>query len=158
MRRYTTTTFAFLAVSAPATGLAAGPPLSVDAGDTGLQWQQAPAALPKGMMISILSGDPDKAGPFTLRLKMPPNTTIAPHTHTKDENVTVLAGNIVHETGRSLVRANGMALGTGGFVYLPANMPHSLWTTASAAEIQVTGSGPFGVTYVNAADDPRTKP
>jgi hypothetical protein len=33
-------------------------------------------------------------------------------------------------------------------------MPHSLWTGTSAAEIQVNGTGPFGLHYINPADDP----
>jgi quercetin dioxygenase-like cupin family protein len=122
-------------------------------GDTALHWGPAPAILPKGMTIAILSGNPDKPGPFTLRLRMPAGTTIAPHTHAQDENVTVLQGAIVHETGNTLDRTHGMALGTFGFVFLPADMPHSLWST-DGAEIQVSGTGPFGVHYINASDDP----
>ncbi len=124
-------------------------------GDAGIKWSPAPASLPKGMTISILSGDPDKPGPFTLRLRMPANTVIAPHTHATAENVTVLSGGIVHETGEKLDRAKGMAIGTGGFVFLPGGMPHSLWTNAEASEFQVSGTGPFGLHYVNPADDPR---
>ena len=122
-------------------------------GDAALKWGPAPAILPMGMTIAILSGNPDKPGPFTLRLRMPAGITIAPHTHAQDENVTVLQGSIVHETGRTLERSHGMALGTFGFVFLPANMPHSLWTK-DGAEIQVSGTGPFGVNYINASDDP----
>ena len=42
----------------------------------------------------------------------------------------------------------------GGFVYLPANMPHSVWTADTEFIVQVTGTGPFGLNYVNPADDP----
>jgi quercetin dioxygenase-like cupin family protein len=124
-------------------------------GDAAITWSPAPSSLPKGMTISILSGNPDNPGPFTLRLRMPPNTVIAPHTHSTAENVTVLSGTIVHETGEKLVRAKGMSFGAGGFVFLPGQMPHSLWTTGEPGEIQVSGTGPFGLHYVNAADDPR---
>jgi hypothetical protein len=36
-----------------------------------LEWGPAPATLPKGAEITVLSGDPSKDGPFVLRLKMP---------------------------------------------------------------------------------------
>ena len=35
-------------------------------------------------------------------------------------------------------------------------MPHYGWTTAPTV-IQIHGLGPFAITYVNPADDPRNK-
>lgn len=123
-------------------------------GAAAIQWQAAPASLPKGTKISILAGDPAKPGPFVLRLLFPANTDILPHTHNTAENVTVLSGSIFHEMGVKLDKGRGEQLTIGGFVYLPGEMPHSLWTTAEAAELQVTGTGPFGLNYVNPSDDP----
>ena len=119
-----------------------------------MAWQPAPASLPKGMMITKLSGDPAKPGPFTIRLTMPAGTVIAPHTHAQDENVTVISGDFYHGHDKTLDKARGTEVHTGGFVYLPANHTHSLWTTSEPAVIQVTGTGPFGVQYVDPADDP----
>ena len=56
--------------------------------------------------------------------------------------------------GETLDRGQGQQLSAGGFVYLPGGMPHSVWTTAEPAEVQVTGTGPFGLNYANPADDP----
>ena len=120
------------------------------------KWAPAPADLPKGMEISLLQGDPSKPGPFVLRLKIPANTVIAPHTHSKPETVTVLSGDLYHEMGKTIDKAAGKELHTGGFVYLPQDMPHSLWSVG-AVEIQVSGSGPFGLNYINPADDPSKK-
>ncbi|ACK49901.1 cupin 2 conserved barrel domain protein [Methylocella silvestris BL2] len=119
-----------------------------------VQWQAGPPSLPKGIEISVLAGDPAKPGPFVLRLKMPPNIVIAPHTHATAENVTVLSGAVFHGMGEKLDVNSGDRLERGGFVYLPALMPHSVWTTGEAVEFQVTGTGPFGVNYINPADDP----
>ena len=119
-----------------------------------VQWKPAPAALPKGIEISVIMGDPDKPGPFALRLRIPPSTVIAPHTHATDETVTLLDGALVHDMGETLVESRGEPFGRGGFLYLPAKMPHSLWTKAEEAVIQVNGTGPFGLNYVNPADDP----
>ncbi|WP_244593711.1 cupin domain-containing protein [Methylopila sp. Yamaguchi] len=119
-----------------------------------VQWTAAPAALPKGVEISVVMGDPDKPGPFALRLRIPPGTVIAPHTHATDETVTLLAGALVHDMGETRVESRGAPFREGGFLYLPALMPHSLWTKEQAAVIQVNGTGPFGLNYVNPADDP----
>ena len=119
-----------------------------------IRWGPAPPSLPKGIQISILAGDPGKAGSFVLRVRAPANSTIAPHTHSAAENLTVISGVLFHGMGNTLDKAQGHAVASGGFVYLPANMPHSVWTTDEPAEIQVSGTGPFAVHYVNAADDP----
>jgi len=126
--------------------------------DTAVSWGPPPASLPKGLEFSILSGDPAKPGPFTLRIRIPANFVIAPHTHSTAENLTVLSGSIVHDMGKTLVRGRGKTMNAAGFVFLPGNTPHSLWTNAHPAEIQVTGTGPFGLNYINPADDPRNAP
>ena len=119
-----------------------------------MDWQPAPASLPKGMMITLLAGDPAKPGPFTLRLTMPANTVIAPHTHSKDESVTVISGDFYHGHDKTIDKSKGTEVHSGGFVFLPADHVHSLWTGSEPAVIQVTGTGPFGVQYLNPADDP----
>ncbi|MCJ2077831.1 cupin domain-containing protein [Methylobacterium sp. E-016] len=116
-----------------------------------------PANLPKGTQLSKLAGDPAKPGPFVLRIRLPANTVIAPHTHSLAETLTILSGSIYHQHGETIDKAAGKNLKAGGFVYLPQDMPHSLWTTDEPVELQVNGSGPFGLNYVNPADDPSRK-
>jgi len=123
--------------------------------DSAVAWGPPPAALPKGLQFSVLAGNPDKPGPFTLRIRMPAHFVIAPHTHATAENLTVLSGSIVHDMGNTRVIGRGKELDSAGFVFLPGNTPHSLWTNDAPAEIQVTGTGPFGLHYINPADDPR---
>jgi quercetin dioxygenase-like cupin family protein len=117
-------------------------------------YQKGPPNLPKGTQISLVQGDPGKPGPFVLRVKFPANTVIAPHTHSEAETLTILAGSIYHEHGPTIDKAAGKELRAGGFVFLPKDMPHSLWTTEQPVELQVNGSGPFGLNYINPADDP----
>jgi len=117
-------------------------------------YQKGPPNLPQGTQISLVSGDPSQPGPFVLRVKFPANTVIAPHTHSEAETLTILSGSIYHEHGKTLDKAAGKVLRAGGFVYLPKDMPHSLWTTDQPVELQVNGSGPFGLNYINPADDP----
>ncbi|WP_374305976.1 cupin domain-containing protein [Methylocella sp.] len=118
------------------------------------KYAPAPASLPKGTLLATIQGDPSKPGPFALRIKFPPHTVVAPHTHSADETLTIFSGVLRHEMGEKLDMAAGEKVGAGGFVYLPANMPHSVWTEDEPVELQVTGTGPFGLNYVNPADDP----
>ena len=122
--------------------------------DSAVKWAPAPASLPKGTELSVLAGDPGKPGPFVLRVKFPANTIVAPHTHATPENLTVISGVVFHSTGEKLDKSEGKQLTQGGFVYLPADMPHSVWTAGEGSEVQVTGTGPFGLHYVNPSDDP----
>jgi hypothetical protein len=129
-------------------------PMVLIAKGSAVQYGAAPASLPKGVEFSVLAGDPAKPGPFVLRVKIPANIVIAPHTHATDENLTIRSGALYHAMGEKLDKAAGDKLVSGGFAYLPANMPHSVWTESEAVEFQVTGTGPFGVDYINPADDP----
>ena len=46
-----------------------------------------PPGLPAGAQLAVVSGDPGKAGKFTIRLKMPANYAVPPHHHPTDEMV-----------------------------------------------------------------------
>jgi quercetin dioxygenase-like cupin family protein len=132
--------------------------MALVASDAAVKWQAAPSNLPKGSQIAVLHGDPAQPGPFVLRVKFPPHTIVAPHTHATTENLTVLRGTLYHQMGAKLDQLQGKKLGHGGFVYLPGGMPHSVWTTETESIVEVTGSGPFGLKYVNPADDPSRTP
>ena len=53
-------------------------------------------------------------------------------------------------------RARATRLVPGGFIHAPANMNHYAFTRTGAV-LQITANGPFAVTYVNPADDPRRR-
>jgi mannose-6-phosphate isomerase-like protein (cupin superfamily) len=119
-------------------------------------WGPGPAALPAGAQAAVLEGDPSKAGPFTLRLKMPEGYKIAPHYHPADEHVTVLQGTFVMGLGEKFDQAAGRELAVGSFAMMPQGTRHFAWTKGETI-VQLHGIGPWGVTYVNANDDPRKK-
>lgn len=123
-------------------------------GPAAVKWGPAPPTLPKGTQLAVLFGDPAQPGPFGLRVKFQPNSVVPPHWHATDENLTVIEGSVVHQMGDKIDKAKGEEVAAGGFVYLPAKMNHSVWTTTAEAVVQVTGTGPFGINYVNPADDP----
>ena len=110
----------------------------------------------KGASLAVVAGDPSKPGPYALRLRVPAGYRIMPHWHPTDENVTVLAGTVAIGMGDSWDAAKLETVGADGLAVLPAQMRH-YFVARTAATIQVHGMGPFTLTYVNAADDPRTK-
>ena len=122
----------------------------------GLKWGPAPAGLPKGARLAVLSGDPNKEGMFTIRLRFPPGYAVQPHWHPTDELVTVIAGQVALGMGAKFNPARAKTLVTGGYVVAPAKMNHYAFTRGGAT-IQITAHGPFAITYVNPGDDPRKK-
>ena len=121
-----------------------------------LKWGDGPAALPKGVQMVVLEGDPSKEAMFTLRATMPANYRIPPHWHPTTEHVTVLEGTLYMGMGEKLNEGKAMELKTGGFAAMPAKTAHYAFTKDKCV-IQVHAMGPFAVTYINPADDPRKK-
>jgi quercetin dioxygenase-like cupin family protein len=121
-----------------------------------IKWGPAPGALPKGAQLAGLSGDAGKSGTFTIRLKMPAGYKIPAHKHPHVERITVISGEFHFGTGDKLDEEGASKIGPGGFVELPANTNHYAFTKV-ATVVQISGDGPFGIAYVNAADDPNKK-
>jgi uncharacterized RmlC-like cupin family protein len=97
-----------------------------------------------------------QAGPFTVRLKFPANYQIPAHSHPAIERVTVLSGTFHMGSGDKLDKSVTHALPAGGIMIIPAGSNHFAWT-AEETIVQLNGTGPWGVIYVNPADDPRRK-
>jgi quercetin dioxygenase-like cupin family protein len=116
-------------------------------------WADAPSVGP-GAKIAVIEGPLDKAVPFTLRLALPANTKIAPHTHPAYERVTVLSGTLYLTSGDTYDPAKARPLGPGSLAIMPAGTPMFGYTKEETV-IQVHGVGPWGLTYLNPADDPR---
>ena len=122
-----------------------------------MKWADIPS-LPPGAKIAVLEGPMSEAVPFTARLRLPANYRIPGHWHPAVERITVLSGTFYMGTGEILDGGKGVAVPAGGFTVMPARAPHFAYTLAEPAEIQLHSTGPWGITYVNAADDPRKKP
>jgi len=120
---------------------------------TQIIWGSPPPVFRKGAHFVVMSGDPGAAGPFTVRLKLPAGYIISPHWHPTDENVTVISGTFSLGMGEKFSRASTKTLTAGGYALLPAEMRHFAWTKGGAV-VQVHGTGPFVLNYVNPSDDP----
>ena len=119
-------------------------------------WGPAPPSVPPGAQAAALLGSPGKEGPFVLRLKFPDGFVIPPHRHSKDEFVTVMAGAFAVTAGEK-PDSNAKPLPAGSFVHLPAGMPHYARAVGETI-VQINGTGPFDVIYLDPKDDPRRKP
>lgn len=118
-----------------------------------LSWGPAPAMLPAGARLAVLDGDPTKAGPFTMRLAMPAGYRIAPHFHQADEHVTVISGAFQVGMGETFDESKLTTLPPGTFGVIPLGTRHFA-RADQATVIQLHGVGPWGLTYVNPADQP----
>jgi quercetin dioxygenase-like cupin family protein len=120
-----------------------------------LTWTDAPAVAP-GAKIAVIEGPLNKAVPFTFRLRIPANSKIAPHTHPTFERVTVLAGIFYFAHGDTYNPEKTTALGPGSVAIMPPSTPMFGYTKEDTV-IQLHGTGPWGLTYLNPTDDPRKK-
>jgi hypothetical protein len=119
-----------------------------------IRWQSGPASLPPGAQMAVLMGDPGEPGPFTMRLRLPANYRIPPHFHQGDEVVTVISGTFHVGMGETFDEAHTVALTAGSYGAFPTGMAHYAFTRVETV-IQLNNVGPWAVTYVNPADDPR---
>jgi quercetin dioxygenase-like cupin family protein len=123
------------------------------------KWGPAPPMLPAGAEIAIVSGDPGKSAPYTVRLKFPAHYAIPAHSHPTDENVAVVSGALTLGMGDKLDKqAKGNAtLAPGAYALAPSGMNHYAFTGAQETTILLYGIGPVEFKYVNPQDDPRNK-
>ena len=121
-----------------------------------LKWQDGPPSLPPGAKFAVLEGDPAKPGPFVFRVKVPDGYKIPPHTHPKPERVTVISGTFNLGMGDKFDATKTEAMPTGTYGTWPPGMKHFVWVKGETV-VQFHGDGPWTITYLDPADDPRMK-
>ena len=122
-----------------------------------IKWGPAPPALPPGGQMAVLAGDPSKKDvPFVIRAKLPDGYKVPPHFHPTDENVTVLKGALMIGRGEKFNADKMETMPAGSFMRMPKEMRHFAMAKGETI-IQVHGTGPFEITYLNPSDDPRNK-
>lgn len=120
-----------------------------------LKWTPSPA-LPAGAQIAVIQGPLNEAVPFIARVRFPANAKVPAHSHSAIEHVTVLSGVMHMGTGDKLDPSKGQAFGPGSVTIMQPGTTHFAWFGEETI-IQLHGVGPWTVTYVNPADDPRNK-
>lgn len=119
-----------------------------------LQWSDIKSMAPPAQ-IAVIEGDLSKEEPFTFRLKLPAGYRIEPHVHPAYERVTVLSGTLHFAHGSTFDREATSALRTGAVAIMPPGVPMYGYTEEDTV-IQLHGVGPWGIEYLDSADDPRS--
>jgi quercetin dioxygenase-like cupin family protein len=122
-----------------------------------VRWADCSNALPPGAQCATLEGNLKAPNVlFGYRVKFPGGYRIAPHFHPADEHLIVVAGTFNMGMGQVFDMAKGKAMPAGSFMVMPKGTPHFAWTTGETV-VHVYAIGPWGLTYVNPADDPRNQ-
>ena len=121
-----------------------------------IEWRVADT-LPPGALVTVLEGDPSAEGFFTMRIKMPDGYRVPPHWHSRQERLTVLSGVLNLGQGERFDAAATKPLPAGTYSSMPPGMTHFGWMSGETV-LQLSTQGPWTITYVNAADDPRKQP
>jgi len=118
-----------------------------------LEWGPI-ASMAPGARFALIEGDLSREEPFTFRLELPAGYILAPHVHPAFERVTVLSGTLYFGYGRTFDRDKAVALHEGGLAIMaPGELMFGF--TEEETVIQLYGKGPWGIEYVDPADDPR---
>lgn len=144
-----------IAFSAAATLAGADPAAHTMLSPEQLKWSDV-ASLPPGARLAIIEGPLNEPSPFVFRLKLPADYRIPAHWHPAIEHVTVMSGTFYMGTGDTLDPSQAMALPAGSAAIMQPRTNHFALTRDEVI-VQVHGVGPWGITYVNPADDPRKK-
>jgi hypothetical protein len=129
-------------------------PVMIGASD--IKWGPAPPGMPAGMEAAVLDGDPGKPGLFTIRVKAPDGYMVPPHWHGADEHITVFSGTLMMGTGAKWDDSALHEMSAGSYGRMPRRTNHFVKMKGETT-FQVSGMGPFSITYVDPKDDPRKK-
>ena len=119
-----------------------------------VKWADSPS-LP-GAKIAVLEGPLNEAVPITFRVKFPADYKLPAHWHPGIEHVTVISGTFNLGTGDKFDPSKTYPLSAGSLVIMQPKTNHFAWTKEETI-VQVHSVGPWGLTFVNPADDPRKK-
>jgi quercetin dioxygenase-like cupin family protein len=145
-----------VALAADAAGTSSAMPageMVMEMHPSSLTW--APLDLPgfvPGMQVAVLSGDPFKEGPYTIRLMFPKGYMFPAHWHPNVENLTVISGSLMLGQGDKTDSAKLMKYSPGDYIYIPPQHPHFGGAPDGETVIQLHGPGPFGVTVLEAME------
>ena len=114
-------------------------------------------ATPPGSEGAVIYGDPRKAEPFITRFKQPADYKVAPHRHPEERVYTVISGTFYIGFGEQFDPARLKAYPPGSVFVVPANASHFHWMRSGEAVVQISGTGPSAIEYVEPADDPRRR-
>jgi quercetin dioxygenase-like cupin family protein len=105
-----------------------------------------------GWELAVVSGNPDKEGEsFVIRIHGKDGAKLPAHWHPTEENVTVLKGTFLMGVGEKYDESQLQPMSVGAFAAMPKEMRHFARAKGDTL-VQVHGSGPFKVNWVNPAE------
>lgn len=114
------------------------------------EWKPCPTHLPPGCAVTVLEGNPKGDDLFTVRFRLDEGFVMPPHTHPKDERVTVLKGKVRVAFGREGSHDTAKEFGPGDYYVNARGAVHTVWADETSI-VQITGIGPWEVNFI---DDP----
>jgi quercetin dioxygenase-like cupin family protein len=108
-----------------------------------------------GIKTTILYGDPTKAQPYVIEIRVPAHTRIAAHGHKDTRTAVVVSGAWFFGYGNKNQDALVKELPPGSFYTEPAGVDHFAQTRDLPAAVYIFGFGPTSTDYVEAADAPK---
>lgn len=112
-------------------------------------WLPSPTV--KGGQVAYLLGEPQKAGPLVVRVKLPPGTEVMPHTHPDARTYTVLAGEWKLGFGERFDQAGLRSYRAGSLYRLPSRVPHFQAVGSVETIVQIESIGPTSTDFLNRA-------
>jgi pimeloyl-ACP methyl ester carboxylesterase len=108
-----------------------------------------------GIQTTVLFGDPQGPGMYTIRLSIPANTQIQAHIHQDTRAASVISGVWYFGYGKVADEAGLEALPAGSFYTEPGGVAHFARTRGEPVVVDITGYGPSSTSYANAASEAR---
>ena len=119
-----------------------------------IDWQPFPA-FPPGARLAVMVGNPNEAGPYLIRVKLPGGAKLMPHKHPEDRIYTVMSGVFYIGLGEKFDGDKVTGYPPGSVIVLPGETWHFHWAKSGEYVTQVSAIGPLGLDYLDPADDPR---
>lgn len=113
-----------------------------------ITWRKCPPTLPQGCEMAVLEGDPRQAQLFTVRFRTTGVFEMKPHSHPRNERVTILEGRVGVGFGDSIDRSVVSWFGPGDY-YVNAKETVHFVLADSPALIQITGIGPWEANFID---------
>ena len=111
-------------------------------------WEPNPRVA--GLGVARIIGHGKKTGSYVYRVKFPPGRVVQAHSHPDDRTYTVVSGTWRIGWGDKYDESKLITLHPGSFYTEPAGVPHFVATPDGEAIVQVTGTGPTTIHYVDA--------
>ena len=118
-----------------------------------LEWGPV-GSMGEGAEIAFIEGDISEEEPFTFRLRLEDGYEILPHVHPAYERGTVLQGTLHFAHGETFEPDATHELPEGSSFIMAPGDPMFGYAEGEVI-LQLHGTGPWGIEYLDPADDPR---